>query len=143
MTDAHAQLEDVVALGNSLRNWDWSEDAPVNDKGTRFLGLIAQEAEEICPGIVTTVTRTDRQELTPERVIPAVYEETASDQPPFTTERVLVTPERVIPATYETTTDSYKGIKNDVLIMKLLGAVAELSAKNEALEARLEVLENA
>ena len=40
----------------------------------------------------------------------------------------------VTPATYEQLDDSYKGIKNDILIMKLIGAVAELSAKVAALE---------
>ena len=38
--------------------------------------------------------------------------------------------------------DSYKAINHDVLIMKLLGAVKELSSKNEALEARIAQLES-
>jgi len=145
ITDANPQLADVTALGNSLRNWDWTNDAPVADKETRFLGLVAQEAETICPGIVTTIARTkDGAELTPEVVVPAVYETRTvpavlDDEGEVveaeTTEQVLVTEEQVTPATYEQLDDSYKGIKNDILIMKLLGAVAELSAKVEALEA--------
>ena len=144
ITDASAQLADVTALGNSLRNWDWTADAPVADKDTRFLGLVAQEAETICPGIVTTIARTkDGAELTPEVVVPAVYEtrtvpavldEEGEVVEAETTEEVLVTEEQVTPATYEQLDDSYKGIKNDILIMKLLGAVAELSAKVAALE---------
>ena len=115
ITDANPQLADVTALGNKLRNWDWSVDAPIADKDTRFLGLVAQEVETVCPGIVTTIARTkDGAELTPET----------------TDEEGNVTP-----ATYEQLDDSYKGIKNDILIMKLLGAVAELSAKVAALEA--------
>jgi len=145
ITDANAQLADVTALGNSLRNWDWTDDAPVADKDTRFLGLVAQEAEAICPGIVTTIARTkDGAELTPEVVVPAVYEtrtvpavfdEEGEVVVAETTEEVLITKEQVTPATYEQLDDSYKGIKNDILIMKLLGAVAELSAKVAALEA--------
>ena len=145
ITDANAQLADVTALGNSLRNWDWTADAPVADKDTRFLGLVAQEAEAICPGIVTTIARTkDGDELTPEVVVPAVYEtktvpavldEEGEVVEAETTEEVLITEEQVTPATYEQLDDSYKGIKNDILIMKLLGAVAELSAKVAALEA--------
>ena len=145
ITDANAQLADVTALGNSLRNWDWTADAPVADKDTRFLGLVAQEAETICPGIVTTIARTkDGDELTPEVVVPAVYEtrtvpavldEEGEVIEPETTEQVLVTEEQVTPATYEQLDDSYKGIKNDILIMKLLGAVAELSAEVAALKA--------
>ena len=147
ITDANAQLADVTALGNSLRNWDWTADAPVADKDTRFLGLVAQEAETICPGIVTTIARAkDGDELTPEVVVPAVYEtrtvpavldEEGEVIEPETTEQVLVTEEQVTPATYEQLDDSYKGIKNDILVMKLLGAVAELSAKVETLEQRL------
>ena len=145
ITDANSQLADVTALGNKLRNWDWSADAPVADKSTRFLGLVAQEAETVCPGIVTTIARTkDGAELTPEVVVPAVYE--TKTVPAVldsegkvveaeTTKQVLVTAEQVTPATYEELDDSYKGIKNDILIMKLLGAVAELSAKVAALEA--------
>ena len=145
ITDATSQLADVVALGNNLRNWDWTDDAPVSDKDTRFLGLVAQEAETISPGIVATIARTkDGDELTPEVVVPAVYEtrtvpavldEEGEVIEPETTEEVLVTEEQVTPATYEQLDDSYKGIKNDVLVMKLLGAVAELSAKVAALEA--------
>ena len=180
---AKPQLADVVQLGNSLKNWNWTEDAPVADKDTRFLGLIAQDLEAICPTLVTTVERTKQgKELTPEQVIPAVYEDKVvpavyedkvvpavyktivipaerNDEgeitTPRSTEQVLVTPqyteqvlvtaeytekvlvkeEEIIPPTYEELDDSYKAIKNDVFIMKLLGAVAELTAKVEALEA--------
>jgi len=41
----------------------------------------------------------------------------------------------VTPPTYEQLDDSYKAINHDILVMKLLGAVAELSAKVAALEA--------
>lgn len=145
ITDASSQLADVTALGNKLRNWDWTADAPVADKDTRFLGLVAQEAETICPGIVKTIARTKQgAELTPEVVVPAVYETRTvpavlDDEGEVveaeTTEQVLVTEEQITPATYEELDDSYKGISNDALIMKLLGAVAELSAKVAALEA--------
>tara|TARA_R100001443_G_scaffold16442_2_gene26490 strand:- start:3050 stop:4849 length:1800 start_codon:yes stop_codon:yes gene_type:complete len=144
ITDANPQLADVTALGNSLRNWDWSSDAPVADKDTRFLGLIAQEVEVICPGIVKTIARTKQgAELTPEVVVPAVYETRTvpavlDDEGEVveaeTTEQVLVTEEQVTPATYEELDDSYKGISHDALIMKLLGAVAELTARVEELE---------
>ena len=114
LSDAKSQLADVTALGNQLRNWDWTDDAPVADKDTRFLGLVAQDVETVCPGLVTTIARTKQgAELTPE---------TTDEEG------------NVVPATYEQLDDSYKGIKHDVLVMKLLGAVAELSAKVAALE---------
>ena len=91
ITDAHPQLADVVALGSLLKNWDWLDTAPLNDelKAKRFLGLIAQEAEEICPGLTYEVGEGE---------------------------------------------DSYKAINHDILVMKLLGAVADLSAKVTQLE---------
>ena len=66
--------------------------------------------------------------MTPEEIIPAVTETNEEG------EEVVITPEEIIPATYEELDDSYKGISHDALIMKLLGAVAELSAKVAALE---------
>jgi len=93
ITDAHPQLDDVVTLGSSLKNWDWKEEAPLNEelKSKRFLGLIAQEAEEVCPSLTYEVGEGK---------------------------------------------DSYKAINHDILVMKLLGAVAELKAEVEALKAK-------
>ena len=146
ITDAKPQLDDVVTLGSSLKNWDWKEEAPLNDelKERRFLGLIAQEAEEVCPGITYSVDRTIQGELiTPEEVIPAVYEdrevpavidEEGNELKPASIEQVLVTPEEVIPAVYEEVEDDYKAINHDILVMKLLGAVAELKAEIDQLK---------
>jgi len=114
ITPANPQLADIEALGAQIKNFDWNADAP-SSNGTRQLGLIAQEVEKVCPGIVKTIARTKQgAELTPET----------------TDEEGNVTP-----ATYEEVDDSFKGISHDALIMKLLGAVAELSAKVAALEA--------
>jgi len=147
ITDANPQLADAVALGSQLKNFDWNDDAPLNEelRAKRFLGLVAQEAEKVCPGLTYTVPRTKQgKELTPEVIVPAVYEtktvpavlddegEVIEEE---TTEQVLVTEELVTPATYEELDDSYKAINHDILVMKLLGAVAELSAKVAALEA--------
>ena len=141
---AGSQLSDVVQLGNLLKKWDWKEDAPVSDKEYRFLGLIAQEAEEVSPGIVKTIARTKQgAELTPEVVVPAVYETRTVPAvldddgvvvEAETTEEVLITEEQITPATYEELDDSYKGISHDALLMKLLGAVAELKAEIEELK---------
>ena len=91
ITPAKPQLADVVALGGILKNYDWNDDAPVNDeiRAVRQLGLIAQEAEEVCPGIVKDI---------------------GSEE------------------------DGYKGISYDALIMKMLGAIAELKAEIEELK---------
>jgi hypothetical protein len=119
IADARPQLADAVALGSQLKNYDWNDDAPLNDelRAKRFLGLVAQEAEKVCPGLTYTVPRTKQgKELTP-----AVLDEEGNETKA---------------ATYEELDDSYKAINHDILVMKLLGAVAELSAKVEALEAR-------
>ena len=96
ITPANPQLADVVALGKQLKNFNWNDEAPLNDelRAVRQLGLIAQEAEKVSPGIVKTIKRTKQG-----------------------------------------VEDSFKGISHDALIMKLLGAVAELSAEVEALKA--------
>ena len=182
ITPAKPQLADVVALGGLLKNYDWNDQAPLNEalRSVRQLGLIAQEVEEVCPSITKEIHRTKQGAmLTPEEVIPAVYEDKvipaeyktivvpaklgpkgkeivpASTEEvlvtPEYTERVLITEEQVIPATYEELDDSYKGISQDAMIMKLIGAVAELSAelkalqevltKNEELEQRIAALE--
>ena len=147
ITDANPQLADAVALGSQLKNFDWNDDAPLNEelRARRFLGLVAQEAEKVCPELTYTVPRTKQgKELTPEVVVPAVYEdqvvpavigEDGETVEPETTKQVLVTQEQVTPATYEELDDSYKAINHDILVMKLLGAVAELSTKVAALEA--------
>ena len=117
ITDANSQLADTVALGSQLKNFDWNDDAPLNDelRAKRFLGLVAQEAEKVCPGLTYTIPRTKQgAELTPE-----------------TTDAEG----NVTPATYEELDDSYKAINHDILVMKLLGAVAELSAEVAALKA--------
>ncbi len=118
ITDANPQLADAVALGSQLKNFDWNDDAPLNEelRAKRFLGLVAQEAEKVCPGLTYTVPRTKQgKELTP-----AVLDKDGNETKA---------------ATYEELDDSYKAINHDILVMKLLGAVAELSAKVAALEA--------
>jgi len=124
ITDANPQLADVVDLGSQLKNWDWKDDAPLNEelRAKRFLGLVAQEAEKVCPGLTYTVPRTKRgKELTA-----AVLNEDGNETKA---------------ATYEKLDDSYKAINHDILVMKLLGAVAEQNTQIETLKARVTTLE--
>ena len=117
ITPAKPQLADVVALGGLLKNYDWNDQAPLNEeiRSQRQLGLIAQEAAEVCPAIVKDIHRTQTVEVTP-----------AVKGPKGAIVKEAVTTE---------VDDSYKGISQDALIMKLIGAVAELSAEVEALKA--------
>ena len=91
---ANPQLADVVALGSQLKNFDWNDDAPLNDelKAKRFLGLVAQEAEKVCPELTCEVGEG---------------------------------------------ADSYKAINHDILVMKMLGAIAEQNTRIETLEAEV------
>jgi hypothetical protein len=100
LTPASSQLDDVKQLAALLKNWDWNDQAPMNDeiRAQRFLGLVAQEAETVCPHITYEVQRD------------------------------------------EEAGGSYKALKHDVILMKLLGTVGELIAKNETLEAEVTAL---
>ncbi len=99
--------------------------------------------QKMAPTLLAVINTKQGAELTPEVVVPAVYvtrtvpavlDEEGEIVEAETTEQVLVTEEQVTPATYDEIDDSYKGISHDALIMKLLGAVAELTAKVTALE---------
>jgi hypothetical protein len=116
ITPAKPQLADVVALGGLLKNYDWNDQAPLNEeiRSQRQLGLIAQEAAEVCPAIVKDIHRTKTVEV----------------KPAVTGPKGRVITEAVT----EELDDSYKGISTDALIMKLIGAVTELKAELDALK---------
>ena len=125
LAPASSQLDDVKQLSALLKNWDWNDQAPMDEeiRSQRFLGLVAQEAEKVCPHITYEVKRIKQgKELTP-----AVLDDDGAV---------------VTEAAYEELDDSYKALKHDVILMKLLGTVGELIAKNEALEAKVAALEN-
>ena len=101
ITPANPQLEDVKALGASLKNYDWLETAPVheNHRSRRFLGLIAQEAQAISPQITHEIPITDEN-----------GEE-----------------------------DTFLAIDKTILVMKLLGAAAELAGQLTTLESNMNI----
>jgi hypothetical protein len=111
ITPAKPQLADVVALGGLLKNYDWTDEAPLNEelRSVRQLGLVAQEVAEVCPSLVKDINRTKTMEITPAVIGPKG--------------RVITE------AVTEEVDDSYKGLSQEALIMKLIGAVAELSAE--------------
>jgi len=115
ITPAKPQLADIVALGGLLKNYNWNDKAPLNEelRSQRQLGLIAQEVAEVCPSITKTIHRT----------------RTVETKPAVTDDESAVVTEAVTKEVDE----SYQGISQDALIMKLLGAVAELKAEVDAL----------
>ena len=110
---AASQLDDVKALAAQLVNYSWNDDAPWSGevKATRFLGLVAQEVEKVSPNLVSEVTMPGKQEL-------VSGSEAAGD------------------AEYKRDPITFKTLKTDVIIMKMLGAIGELATKIEALEAK-------
>ena len=117
ITPAKSQLADVVALGGMLKNYDWSNKAPLSKeaRSQHQLGLIADEAELVCPdAIVTVPCITQGEELSP-AIIDSDGCETQE-------------------ATFGVIDESYKAVSQDILVMKLLGAVAELKAEVDALK---------
>ncbi len=122
ITPAKPQLADVVALGGLLKNYDWNDDAPLNEelRSVRQLGLIAQEVAEVCPSLVKDINRTKTMEITPAVIGPKgkVIKEAVTSE----------------------VDDSYKGLSQEALIMKLIGAVSEQNALIQSLEAEVTAL---
>lgn len=110
---AASQLDDVKALAAQLVNYSWNDDAPWSDevKATRNLGLVAQEVEKVSPKLVSEITMPGKQEL-------ASGSEAAGD------------------AVYKRDPVTFKTIKADVIVMKMLGALGEVITRIEALEAK-------
>jgi hypothetical protein len=94
---------------------------------TQSQGFIAHELQEVVPECVTGTKDATRQEEY--EVTPAVKDE----QGKITTPAVMGT--RTVPA--------YQGVDTSFLVATLTAAIQELSAKNDALTARITALENA
>ena len=127
ISTAGSQLADVAALGKLLKNFYYTDEAPVNDevRVTRRLGLLAQEAEIISPSLVKTEIREGRKESpgTPALIGTRIHEVTGEE-----VEAVLCH------AGFEITNTEIKSISTDALVFKLLGAISELNDKVEQLE---------
>jgi len=89
-------------------------------------GFIAHELAEVCPHAVVGDKDATREEEY--KVTPAVEDEEGN----ITTPAVMGT--RTVP--------SYQGVDTSFLVATLTAAIQELSAKNDALTARIEALEN-
>ena len=127
ISTAGSQLADVAALGKLLKNFYYTDEAPVNDevRATRRLGLLAQEAEIISPSLVKTEIREGRKESpgTPALIGTRIDEVTGEE-----VEAVLCH------AGFEITNTEIKSISTDALVFKLLGAISELNDKVAQLE---------
>jgi len=129
-------LDKVMALKPCT--YTWKEDGSAGE------GFIAHELQAVCPDAV--VGEKDATEIRQVEVSPAVYEdvvtpavldEDGNEVEPERTEKRLVSEavmeDREFP--------KYQGVDTSFLVATLTAAIQELSAKNDALEARLAALE--
>jgi hypothetical protein len=98
----------------------------------KLLGVVAQELEQIFPSMVSETQ--DYITVTKTREVEAVFDDEGNEITPATTEEYTE---------QEATGTTTKSVKYSVFVPMLIKAIQELSAKNDALEARIAALENA
>jgi hypothetical protein len=135
IVDASSQWDDIKSL--RVRKFKFKSDVEVHGNDASYLlGLVAQEAELVSPGLIKESDDYEEVEVPvlDEEGNPVLDEE---GNPQVTTERVAA----------GTVT---KGVKYSILYMKAVKALQEamerietLEAKNDTLEARLSALEQA
>jgi hypothetical protein len=94
-------------------------------------GFIAHELQAVCPDAVTGVKdETEIQQIEVSPAVPATYDEEGNELTPAVE---AVYEEREVP--------KHQGVDTSFLVATLTAAIQELSAKNDALEARIAALE--
>ena len=126
ITDATPKLASL----NQLRVVNYN----LKGDNLKQIGLIAQEVEQVFPGLVETSP--DMVEVTKTRTVevPAVLDEQGNEVTPATTREETYT-ER------EPNGEATKSVKYSVLVPMLLKAVQELTAMNDELRQRVAALE--
>jgi hypothetical protein len=123
-TTRDGYAEDLAKLRVVKYNWYNHEDGTPKE-----LGLIAQEVEQVFPGLVTTDEQT-RDEIKT-REVPAVLDEEGNEVEPARTEEYI---EKVGTGEYS------KSIKFSVLPIMLLKAIQEQQAMIEEMKAEIQAL---
>jgi hypothetical protein len=149
IVDANSQWDDIKGL--RVRKFRMKDEVAADPNYPAHLGLIAQEAELVSPGLVfespdtEKVTRTREVEKTRE-VTPAVLDEDGNVVENALMETYTEEEEYTETVDLGTTT---KSVKYSVLYMKAVKALQEamerietLEANNAALEARITAIEN-
>jgi hypothetical protein len=125
IVDANSQWDDIKNF--RVRKFRFKDEVAVDPNYPAHLGLIAQEAELVSPGLVYE-TRDTKQE-TKTREIPAVLDEEGNEVEPARTEEYT---EKVDLGTVT------KAVKYSILYMKAVKALQEAMERIEQLEARLD-----
>jgi hypothetical protein len=141
IVDAGSQWDDIKNL--RIRKYRWKSEPD----GFMQLGLVAQEAEDVSPGLIEEhpdrkqETRTREVEKTREvEVTPAVLDEDGNVVEPAVMETETYTEEEEYTATVDLGTTT-KSVKYSVLYMKAVKALQEAMERIETLEAKVAALE--
>jgi hypothetical protein len=142
IVDAGSQWDDIKNLRVRKYRWKSEPDSFMQ------LGLVAQEAEEVSPGLIeehrdtAKETRTREVEKTREvEVTPAVLDEDGNVVEPAVMETETYTEEEEYTETVDLGTTT-KSVKYSVLYMKAVKALQEAMERIETLEAKVAALEN-
>lgn len=119
IVDAGSQWDDLKAI--RFRKYRMKTDVAANPDAPAMLGVVAQELEQVSPGLVDEHPDMAQVEV-------PVLDEDGNETGEFTTEQ-------------RPTGTSTKTVKSSILLMKAAVALQEAMARIEALEARLEALE--
>jgi hypothetical protein len=119
IVDAGSAWNDMKAV--RFRKYRMKTDVEANPDAPAMLGVIAQELEQVMPGLVDEHPDMAQVEV-------PVLDEDGNETGEFTTEQ-------------RPTGTSTKTVKSSILLMKAAVALQEAMARIEALEARLEALE--
>jgi hypothetical protein len=142
IVDAGSQWDDIKSL--RIRKYRWKSEPD----GFMQLGLVAQEAEEVSPGLIEEhrdtkqETRTREVEKTREvEVTPAVLDEDGNVVEPAVMETETYIEEEEYTETVDLGTTT-KSVKYSVLYMKAVKALQEAMERIETLEAKVSALES-
>ena len=135
IVDASSQWDDIKNL--RFRKYRLKSEVELDPNAKSFLGLVAQEAELVSPGLIEehkdTKQETKTREVENTREIPAVLDEEGNEVEPAVTEIYTDTEEYTETVDLGTTT---KSIKTSILYMKAVKALQEAMARIETLEAQ-------
>jgi hypothetical protein len=131
ITDASPKLDDVMKL--RVRNFYWNEDYHPEKTDKKLIGFIAQEFEEVFPGLVTEgVIRGGNPIYEDHAIVDEEGNPVLDKEGNTKTEQVQVG---------ETEKEYAKGIKEGKLIPILVKALQEAVERIETLEAKVSALE--
>jgi len=133
ITDVNSQWDDIKNL--KVRNFKMKDDVrDYGDKAEKRIGLIAQEAETVSPGLIQ-LAKPSSGDIKSDASFGTLYtsddEETKGDNPTAKVGDVKEIKEQV------------KHIKYSILYMKAIKALQEAMAKIETLETKVKALEDA